>query len=173
MLSCPHCYVTLVADADTEAPREESALKLRLSPILREALADVKPGEDFDEAVLRTLKARHPEQATALLSAVTRIIEIEVKRANEDRQQIIRRLAESDPGPEIVLRSSGGESPRTVAETRVIRIGDKEYGSLDEVPPHLRRIIKSGGRRRNAQRVGCSWALVGGWLAALSRMLGE
>jgi hypothetical protein len=74
-------------------------------------------------------------QLAALLSALTRVIEIEAKRAGEDREQGIRRLAESDPGPEIVLRTSCGESPRMIAEPRVIRVGDKEYGSLEEMPP--------------------------------------
>jgi hypothetical protein len=151
---------------------EEEVLRVHISPIIKEALSSVGPGEDLDEALLRALKSRYPQHAAALLPACTRLIEIEAKGANGDKQQTLRRLAESDP--EIVLRTSGGEVPTTIAETRVIRIGDKEYHSLEEVPPHLRRIVERGMQgQRPAPRVGCSWTLIGGWLAALLRLTGK
>ena len=154
--------------------REEQVLRVHISPIIKEALSSVGPGEDLDEALLRALKSRYPRHAAALLPACTRLIEIEAKRANEDQQQTIRRLAESDPGPEIVLRTSGGEVPTTIAETRVIRIGGKEYHSLEEVPPDLRRIVERGMQgQRLPPRVGCSWTLIGGWLPALLRLTGK
>ncbi|NIM05433.1 MAG: hypothetical protein GTO55_04865 [Armatimonadetes bacterium] len=152
-------------------------MRVRISPIIREALVSVGPLEDFDEALLRALKARHPDQAAALLSAITRLVEIESQRANEDKQQTLRRLADRDPGPEVVLRTSGGETPGTTTtiERQTIRIGDKEYHSLDEVPPHIRRAIeeaKSGKTtRKPIPRVGCTWALLGGWIFTFFRNL--
>jgi len=156
-------------------PRETSRamsddLKIRISPIIREALVSAQPGEDLDEALLRALKAHHSEQASMLLSALTRLIEIEAKRTGEDRQRTIARLAESDPGPEIVLRTSGGQPQTTVTETRVIRIGDKEYGSLEEVPPHMRRGIEQAMQKgKAARKPGCAWLLLAGGLWAIMR----
>jgi hypothetical protein len=147
-------------------------LTIQVSPIIRDALASVKPGEDLDEALLRALKARHPEQAATLLSALTRVIEVEGRRTGEDREVTVRRLAGVEPGPKITLRTSGGPAPTTRMSSQVIRIGDKEYHSLDEVPPHLRRLLERGeSPGRMGPRTGCTWALLGGWLIALTRSL--
>lgn len=171
---CPTCRVRLVPEEGLGLMGEGKTLNVRVSPILRDALACARPGEDFDEALLRALKARHPEDATSLLSAVARMVEAESKRASEDRQQTVRRLAEADPGPEIVLRTSMGEPTTITAESRVIRIGDKEYHSLEEVPPHLRGMIERAmsGRRPTA-RAGCVSAIVTGWLLSLMRAAGK
>jgi hypothetical protein len=151
-------------------------LRIRVAPIIRDALSSAQPGEDLDEALLRALKARYPEQASALLPALTRLIEMEGKGAAEDRQQTMGRLAQSDPGPEIRLTTSGGPIAKTMTEATVIRIGDKEYGSLDEVPPHMRRDIEqamhgSKGMHRSkvTPKLGCTWSLLGGWLWAVMR----
>jgi len=170
---CPECGLLLTSENGRQEASAERRLKVRIAPLLREALASAGPGEDFDEALLRVLKARHPEDAAALLSACTRLIEMEARRANEDKSRTIRRLEESEPGPEIVLKTSGGEVPRITAESRIIHIGDKEYHSLEEVPPHLRHILEKGmPRGRASYRVGCSWALIG-WIISLFRMAGK
>jgi len=153
-------------------------MKVRISPIINEALASVQPGEDLDEALLRTLKLHYPEQASMLLSALTRLVEMECKRTGEDRQRVLSRLALSDPGPEIRVTVSGGPISKTVTETTVIRIGDKEYRSLDEVPPDIRRGIENAMRSGTGKtmhtskvtpKLGCTWSLLGGWLWALVR----
>jgi hypothetical protein len=145
---------------------------VHVAPILKEALASAKPGEDIDEALLRALKARHPEQAAALLSALTRIIEVESGRAGEDRNATVSRLADAEPGPQVTLRTSGGQVPTTRTTSRVIRVGDKEYHSLDEVPPDIRRALERGGHpSRRGPRASCTWALLGGWLIALVRSM--
>jgi len=153
----------------------ETTLKVHIAPLLREALAAVQPGEDFDEALLRVLKLQHPDQAAALLSAHSRILQLEFERTGEDKSQIIRRLAESDPGPEIVLKTSGDQPRRTSMETRTFRVGDKEYHSLEEMPPDLRRAFERGmaGKRTTvkAPRVGCSWSLLAASLLPLLRLL--
>ena len=174
---CPSFEVGLIRAGDLppiagELPQMAGAttLKVRVSPIIGEALASVKPGEDFDEALLRALKARYPEQATSLLSAIARMIEVEGKSANEDRQQTLQRLAQMDPGPEITLTTSAGEPTRITAETRVIRIGDKEYHSMEEVPLRLRAMIeKAMSGKPTVRRAGCFSTLVAGWLLAILR----
>lgn len=183
VIVCPECRIRVVPAATPPTAGAETAVTLQVSPVLRDALASAKPGEDLDEAILRALKAHHPEQGTALLSALTRLVEIEMERTKETREQVIRRLAEADSGPEVVMRSSAGEPTRISTESQVIRIGDQEYHSLDDVPPHLRSVIERAKARGisargksipgSGPRLGCSWALLGGWLAGLIRALGK
>lgn len=153
-----------------DVPGQESILKVRISPFLREALHSQQAGEDFDEALLRALKAQHPERAAPLLSAITRLIEIEGKREEEHKEQTISRLAGADPGPEIELRTSSGQLPPTISEKSVIRINGQEYHSLDEVPAHLRPLIEKALRGETGPRkAGCLSVFLGGWLVALWR----
>ena len=172
---CPDCGASLAPGPQPSSPGR--TLKIHVAPILKAALTSVKPGEDFDEALLRELKALYPDQATALLGACTKLIEIEAKRENAGKEETIRRLAQSQPGPEITLTVSGDETPRVVARTQVIRVGDKEYGSLEELPPDLRAMVEraqqQGGRRRATVRPGCGLGLIGGWLVALIRAWGK
>jgi hypothetical protein len=171
---CAECREALLSQGTLSGPGDEETLKVRVSPILRDALTSVGVAEDLDEALLRALKKQHPEQAAELLSAFTRVLEVESNRAHESKPEAARRLAESDPGPEIVLRTSRGEPRRSAAETRVYRIGGKEYHSLEEMPPNVRSIVEQGMRGApSPSRVGCSWALVGGWLLSLLRALGR
>jgi hypothetical protein len=147
---------------------------MRVSPLVREALAAVQPGEDFDEALLRVLKAYYPQEATSLLPAVVRLIEVEQRQSSEDRGQTLRRLAEAVPGPEITLRTSGGGAGTTFARSLTIRAGGKEYHSLDEVPEHLRSMVAKGMSRREVAhrvKVGCGGWLLGGWMVAVLRGL--
>ena len=183
VIVCPECRVRVEPVAGPPTAGGETAVTLQVSPVLRDALASARPGEDLDEAILRALKAHHPEQGTTLLSALTRLVEIEMERTKETREQVIRRLAEADSGPEVMVRQTGGQPTRIDMESHVIRIGDQEYHSLDEVPPHLRSVIErakaKGMSTRGAPaagsgpRVSCSWALLGGWLVGLIRALGR
>ena len=170
---CPECRVRLDPERPWDRDSGGEELRVQAGPILREALASAGPGEDVDEALLRALKARYPEQAASLLSAVTRMVEVSASRTGEDKRAAMRRLAESEPGPEIVLRSSGRPTPTVVKETKVRRLGDSEFRSLDELPPDVRAAVeRSLPEVRRERRVGCSVGMVLGCLAALRRMLG-
>jgi len=183
VIVCPECRIRVVPAATPPTAGPETTVELQVSPVLRDALASAKPGEDLDEAILRALKAHHPEQGTALLSALTRLVELEMERTKETREQVIRRLAAADSGPQVAMRYSGGQPTRISTESQVIRIGDQEYHSLDDVPPHLRGVIERAKARGisargksvpgSGPRLGCSWALLGGWLVALIRALGK
>ncbi len=153
--------------------RENASISFNLAPMLRQALADTQPDEDFEEALLRALKVNYPEQASALLSACSRLIEIEAKRAGETKERTIRRLAETDSGLKMNFRNAGLGPIQTSVQTTVVRVGDNEYHSLDEVPPDIRRAIEeqlASGKieSRNARklRVGCSLAPLA-WLLRL------
>jgi hypothetical protein len=180
---CAECREALLSGSDSLGMGDAETLRVRVSPILRDALVSAGPLEDFDEALLRALKKRYPERAAELLTAFTRTIEVESERKGETKEQTARRLADMDPGPEVVLRTSGGPARRTVAESTVIRIGGEEYHSLEEVPPHLRDAVARGMRGRGMRgrgmegkrprpRVGCSLGL-GSVLAALLRAVGR
>lgn len=145
----------------------QDSLKVLVPPILREALASVRPGEDIDEALLRALKARYPDEATSLLSALARLVALEAERAREDREQTIRRLAAADPGPEIVLKTTSGPPGQTSGVTHV-SLGRREYRALEEMPPELRRVVeRNRPRASSCPRVGCSWALLASFAALL------
>src|SRR4030065_610117 len=62
---------------------EGTTVTVQVGPILSEAVASAGPGEDIDEALLRALKARYPEEAASLLSAISRIVEIEARQSGE------------------------------------------------------------------------------------------
>ena len=196
------------------APGGEGTTTVQVGPILAEAAASAGPGEDIDEALLRVLKARYPEEATSLLSAVSRIVEMEARQSGEGKEAAIRRLAASGPGPEILLRRSGGRVveggfpttvpgavsdtvsgtvSETVSETQIIRVGGKEYGSLEEVPPAIRRAIEEARRtggmtrrvvvsgtdrgmpreRKAGLKTGCSWGILAVLAWPVLRLLGR
>lgn len=175
----------MMSDAGEHRTGETRTFTIEIGPILREALAAVGPMEDLDEALLRTLKRRCPEEATNLLPAVTRIVEVEAQRSGVDKREAMRRLAEGEAGPEVTLRSSGGELSagglasvsHTFSEQTVIRVGDKEYHSLEDVPPGIRSAIEHSRMSRGAEprqvglRLGCSSALATLALAALFALL--
>ena len=172
---CPDCGASLAAEPP--ASSHQQTPKIPIAPILQAALTSVKPGEDFDEALLRQLKALYPDQAAALLGACTKLIEIEAKRENAGKEETIRRLAQTQPGPEVTVTVSGDTTPFVVTRTQVIRVRGKEYGSLEELPPDLRAMVEGaqqqGGSRRVTVRPGCSFGLIGGWLVALIRTWGK
>lgn len=161
--------------------KPDKSLKIHISPLIREALSAAQAGEDFDEALLRTLKARYPEEATTLLPAISRLIEVEAERTKESKDQILHRLAEDAPGPEISLHLGGkGNISKIVAESKTFRVNGQEYHSLEEMPPELRRRVEEGMSqahqigpvRRNA-RVGCTFSLLAVLLALAARIAGK
>jgi len=178
---CEQCRAALLRDGNHDS------LTLEVGPILAQAQAAIGPGEDFDEALLRVLKQRHPEYATGLFSAVTRLIEAEEKQSGEQREEVVRRLVARAPAPTLQIRTSRSEitsgslmgsdfslgASETTSERTVIRIGNEEYHSLEEVPPHLRPMIERGMSRarrdrppigtqptQRGVRLGCSWAVI-------------
>ncbi|MFB3882276.1 MAG: hypothetical protein ACE149_13500 [Armatimonadota bacterium] len=165
----------LCADCQAALPLEvmpsSKSQPIQLGPILSEALAQVQPGEDLDEALLRALKSQRPEEAATLLPAVSRLISEEAQRQGGSREDAARRLAETGSSGEITVRTSGGRFPTftTVVEKRVITLGDKKYGPLEELPPEARRAVEAELRRveRPKVRVGCSTALLSVMLSAL------
>jgi hypothetical protein len=161
--------------------RGERTLKIPISPLIREALAAVQSGEDFDEALLRTLKARHSEDAATLLSAISHLVEAEGRQRGEDKEQTLRRLAEAAPGPEITLNFGGeGNLAKILAESKTYRINNREYHSLEEMPPELRRMVEGelGSSRevprgRKTARFGCTFSLLAGLIVGLARLVGK
>lgn len=203
LVLCEECRRALRQGSGAQGG-EGTTVTVQVGPILSEAVASAGPGEDIDEALLRALKARYPEEAASLLSAISRIVEIEARQSSESKEQAVRRLAASQPGPEIALRRSGGRVVKggfpttvseTVSETQIIRVGDKEYHSLDQVPPEIRRAIEearrkggttrrvvvggpdAGGRRPGERNVGlktgCSWALLAALMWPVLRLFGR
>ena len=168
---CSDCRAALVLEARSTSPA--SAQTVQLSPILTDALAQVQPGEDLDEALLRALKSRQPADAAMLFPALSRLIADEAQRRGGSKEEAVRRLAEAGPSSEITVRTSGQRSPTftSVTETRVIRLGDSKHRSLEELPPQVQRAaeFRLSRRERPNLRLGCSAALLSGLLAVLLR----
>jgi hypothetical protein len=124
---------------------EKHSTKVHLAPLLRAALASRQPGEDLDEAILRALKAAHPEHAVSLLAMATETIDMEMKLTHESREQVVQRLAAADPGPEVTVMTFGAGPLHMNFESMVFvgRAGDKIYRSLDEMPEDLRRAVEA------------------------------
>jgi hypothetical protein len=196
---CPICRVNLTPDAASTPPLapREGGTQIDIAPILAEALAARQPGEDLDEALLRALKARHPEHAASLLSAVTRVLELQSQRSGETKDQAASRLAQQDSGLHINFKWGGGpvgpphrfsgsasggpgdhtfQTSSSTTSTTVINIGGKEYHSLEEVPTHLRPMIERAIGRATpptptTKRVGCSVGLLALPLLLLAPLL--
>jgi hypothetical protein len=159
----------------------DKTLKIHIAPLIREALSAAQFGEDFDEALLRTLKARHPEEATALFTAISQLIELEVQQTKASKEQTLHHLAEAAPGPEITLNIGGvGNISKIVTESKTYRVNGQEYHSLEEMPFELRRRVEEGlsqarqiGPVRRKARVGCTFSLLGGLVAIFGRILGK
>ncbi len=143
---------------------------IHVSPIVRDALALAQSGEDFDEALLRSLKERHPNEGVVLLPSLTQLIATEAQNSGETRAQALQRLAAADPGPEIRLRTSGPSSPirSTVITQQTITVNGKQYQSLDDVPLPIREAIRSGMPQTKSRRISCSLGLL---LALLSTVV--
>jgi hypothetical protein len=170
---CAVCKEELQAGLDAAEKSAGGALKVRVSPIIKAARAAQKPGEDFDEALLRALKAHYPEQATHLLPALNKLIEFEANNVNETKEQTLARLAEAEPGPEITFKSSTAGPIKVSTE---IIFNSKKYSSLDEVPPHLREMVQKamrGQKTFTTRKTGCLSFLLGGWIIAILRGLGK
>lgn len=173
---CPDCRAELSQGSSSARPSQATSLNIDLAPILREALSSRRPGEDLDEALLRALKAHHPEHGLALLPPLTRVIETEAQAAGVDRAEAVARIAQRESGLPITFRTSHHTSPpqrdadgTTISLTgsTVINIDGKRYKSLDEVPPHLRGAVEQGlreamdrERASGSRRVGCSIGLL-------------
>jgi hypothetical protein len=179
--SCPRCGSAQVAPGEVlcRTCREallaggaKDTMKIDLVPILRDALTTAGPGEDFDEALLRALKRTQPEHSAALLPALTRVLGTEAQRTGEDKRAVAQRMADDQRVPDLTFSSNLGR-PKVVRETRITTSEGKTYHSLEELPPHLRRSLKSQLSRREKPKVkmGCSSWLLGGPLLCLLRAL--
>jgi hypothetical protein len=123
--------------------RDTHSEEIALGPVLQAALSSRQPGEDLDEALLRALKAAHPEQAAALLPAVLNLIAQEAKRSHEDREQIAQRLAAGDAGGEVAARTTQIGPVRVSVQSTIYRAGGKTYHSLEELPPEVRSAVQA------------------------------
>jgi hypothetical protein len=157
---CDDCKLELVSVVRDDP----AATKIEIQPIAQAALLAWKPGEDLDEAVLRALKTEHPNDAAALLPAITKMIEMESQRRGETKETALRRLAATVPGPEITFRTSGGGSSpftsTTITEKHVYKLNGRET-ALEDLPPEIRQAIERGHPKAERQlKIGCSAALV-------------
>lgn len=118
-------------------------LQIDAKQVLQQALADAKPGEDIDEAILRACKTLHAGQHSEVFTAVSRMIDAMAQGQGVPKDEAIRQLASSPGAATISMHSS------TVTTTSTATDGDLD--SLDDLPPEiqakLREARATGGGR--------------------------
>jgi len=105
-------------------------LQIDAKQVLQQALNEVEPGEDIDEAILRACKALHPEQHALVFPVMIRMVEMMVERQGGSKTEVIRRIAGSEGGMSITVQSS------TVTKQvfKCGRCGHTESNEFDRCP---------------------------------------
>jgi hypothetical protein len=160
--------------SETAAP----AQNIPAGPLLRQALSETAGGEDFDEALLRVLKAQYPEHATTLFSAFTQLVDMEVRMKNLPRLEVIKQLAESDSSPQMKF-SSTDKGPLHMTTTTSFNFKiTKGNPAMEDFLPEIRNALEESRRtgtpitiRKVDTRTGCATFVLGGWLVALVKLL--
>ena len=108
-------------------------LEIDAKQLLRQALAEVQPGEDIDEAILRVCKKRYPDNYSEIFPEVFRMVDMLAENMDGSRLEIVRELAASEGSMSMTLHST------EVTETRTLT---GEPGKLlDKLPPETRAKI--------------------------------
>ncbi len=117
---------------------EQKEMKIDLSAVARQAMQERQPGEDLDEALLRSCKKLYGESGTTAFLAVQNAL-----RAVADRNKV-------DPEKALQQIMDGKSSVSVVTRTEVTQ--KTSTGSLDDVPPEIRAEVEkalASGKNRN------------------------
>ena len=107
---------------------ETNELKVDVAGVARGALAERRPEEDLDEAVLRSCKKLYGEAGVTAFQAVQSAATALAQRDDGDREKALRKMAD------------GKASVNVVARMRIIQKGSTK--SLDDLPPEMRAEVE-------------------------------
>jgi hypothetical protein len=107
---------------------EPSELNIDVASVAREALADRKPEEDLDEAILRSCKKLYGDAGVTAFQAVESAATALAQREDGDREKVLRRIAD------------GKASVNVVTTLRITRKGSTT--SLEDLPPEMRAEVE-------------------------------
>lgn len=105
-------------------------LEIDAKQLLRQALTEVQPGEDIDEAILRVCKKRFPDNYSEIFPEVFQMVDMLAENLDGSREDVIRELANSEGSMSMTLHSA------EITETRTFTGEPKKL--LDELSPELR-----------------------------------
>jgi hypothetical protein len=107
---------------------EANELKIDVASVAREALTECRPGEDLDEAILRSCKKLYGESGVMAFQAVQSAVTALAQRDDGDREKALRGIAE------------GKASVNVVANIHVSH--NSATKSLDDLPPEMRAEVE-------------------------------
>lgn len=81
---------------------EANQLKIDVASVARDALTDCQPGEDLNEAILRTCKKLYGETGVTAFQAVQSAVTALAQRDNGDREKALRSIAEAKASVTVV-----------------------------------------------------------------------
>jgi predicted nucleic acid-binding Zn-ribbon protein len=81
---------------------EVNQLKIDVASVAREALNECRPGEDLDEAILRSCKKLYGESGVTAFQAVQSAVTALAQRGDGDREKALRRIAEGNASVNVV-----------------------------------------------------------------------
>jgi rubrerythrin len=107
---------------------EPNELSVDVASVAREALAERRPDEDLDEAILRSCKKLYGEAGVTAFQAVQSAASALAQRNDGNRENALRKIADGNTSVNVVAR---------------IRITQKDSTkSLDDLPPEMRTEVE-------------------------------
>ena len=112
-------------------------LEIDAKQVLQQALAQAKPGEDIDEAILRACKALYPDQHTQAFTAVSRMVGAMAQQQGLAKDEAIQQLANSPGAASITMHTS------TVSTTT--SGSGSGPASFADLPPEIQAKLREAG----------------------------
>ena len=107
---------------------EQKELKVDVATIARQVLQERQPGEDLDEALLRSCKKLYGEAGTVAFQAIQNAVAALAERNNVDREKALQQIME------------GKSSISVVTRTQITQ--KSSAGSLNDLPPDVRAEVE-------------------------------
>jgi|SRR5215831_4709365 len=126
---------------------EPNELKIDVADVAREAIAQHRPEEDLDEAILRSCKKLYGEAGVTAFQAVQSAATALAQREDGDRKKALRCIAD------------GKASVNLVASVRITQKGSTK--SLDDLSPEMRGEVEKALASGKSGRIVISQAVNG------------
>jgi len=108
---------------------EQKQLQIDLASVAAQAMKDRQPGEDPDEALLRSCKKLYGESGATAFQAIQNALSAFASQKNIDKATALQQLA-------------GGQGPVSITSRTETVTTEKIAGSIDELPPEIRKMAE-------------------------------
>lgn len=120
---------------------EEKELKIDLASVATQAMEDLQPGEDIDEALLRSCKKLYGESGIMAFQAIGSALTALVIKNDVDKETALQQLA-------------AGEMPASITSSTETVTTETIVGSPYEIPPEIRKMAKEALASQKGQQAG-------------------